>query len=375
MKKLFTWFWLLCKRLYKKPVFLVLLALIPLLSWGYSLTAQQDSGMITILLAQEGSEPFTDNLFTDLQESTQLVNFQVCDTPEEARLLLQSGKADAAWLFPADILSHLEAYAQSPTKANAFITVLEREDNVALMLTREKLSGAIFREVSQRVYLQFMRENTPELSHLSDEELLAYSENAVITGDLFVFTSTAGTQTPSTHYLLTPLRGLLGVLALLCALACGMYHIRDEEAGTFAWVRYPWRWVPELAGQVICTGHITLVCFICLALCGLTGAIWAELLAILLYSLCCGLFAMLLRRLCGSVRVMGALLPLLTVAALVVCPVFFEVRATRLIQHILPPSYFIHAGSNPVYLGYMLLYGGILAGLCLLWERLPKRRS
>ena len=379
LKKIWLWFRILCKRLYKKPVFLVLLALIPLLTWGYSVAAAQESGMITVLLAQEGKDPLVDQIFAELQNSSQFLRFDICRSEAQARELLEHGKGDAAWIFPEDLDGKLDAFARRPVKSNAFIKVLQRQENVAQMLTREKLSGSVYEELAKRVYLQYIREETPILGGFSDEKLLEYFENAYLSEQLFTYVSPDGTaDRETTHYLLAPLRGLLAVVGLLCAMATAMYHIRDEKQGTFAWVRQSRCWIPELAGQVLCAGHINLVCLICLWICGLTGSFLSEAAVLVLYSLCTGVFAMMLRRVFRSVRILGTLLPLLTVASLVICPVFFDFGFMRKFQMLLPPTYFINSGRNPMYLLYMLAYTGLCAGVCLLFDgaiRLKRQRS
>ena len=55
--KLCMWFWLLTKRLYKKPAFLAILVLIPVLTFCYKAATQADSGVMTVALAQEGKDP------------------------------------------------------------------------------------------------------------------------------------------------------------------------------------------------------------------------------------------------------------------------------------------------------------------------------
>lgn len=378
LKKAWLWFRILCKRLYKKPVFLVLLALIPLLSWGYSVAAGEESGMVTVLLAQEGNDPLTDEIFADLQGSSQFLRFQICASPEEARELLEHGKGDAAWIFPEDLAACLDAFSQRPVKHNAFVKVLQRQENVAQMLTREKLSGSVYEQIARRVYLNYIQQKTPAIADFPQETLLKYYDDAYLSDQLFSFVSPDGTaDAKPVHYLLTPLRGLLAVIGLLCAMATAMYHIRDEKQGTFAWVRQSRRWIPELAGQLLCVGHINLVCLICLWVCGLTGSFLTEVLVLLLYSLCAGVFAMALRRIFRSVGVLGTLLPLLTVASLVICPVFFDLGPLRKLQLLLPPTYFINGGSNPAYLAYTLVYTAVLALICLVFGNLPqlKRRT
>ena len=82
-----------------------------------------------------------------------------------------------------------------------------------------------------------------------------------------------------------------------------------------------------------------------------------------------------LRRIFRDLRLLGVLLPLLTVASLVLCPVFFDFGFMRKLQLLLPPTYFINGGSNPAFLLYTLAYTALCAGVCLVFDRLPRWKS
>ena len=71
MGKMLRWAGLLWKRLFKKPTFLMLLVLIPLLVACYGLVSQEDSGVITIALASRSPqvEPLTRSVWDELMES------------------------------------------------------------------------------------------------------------------------------------------------------------------------------------------------------------------------------------------------------------------------------------------------------------------
>ena len=365
LHKLLLWFAMLSKRLYKRPTFLVIMVMIPLLVLGYVAISGGESGMITIGLACRNPDSVTQEIFAELKDNSELLSFRIYSDTQEAETLLQGGKLDAVWIFPENMAQRIEAFSQQPTSSKAFITVLEREDNVSLMLSREKLNSAVYARVAKYVYVQFLRDLAPELSDLSDEQLLAYYDATAISADLFDFRS-ATAQQKSNTYLLSPLRGLLGTLILLCSLATSMYYIRDVEKGTFAWVNRRWQFLPELGCQFSASLHIAAICWICLTFSGLAGNLWIELVVWIMYSLCCSLFAMLLRQLCNSLGLLGTLLPLLIILVLVICPVFFDLGALRQLQYLLPATYYINAIHNSRYLLYLAEYLVTVAGLTVL---------
>ena len=365
MRKPFLWLWMLTKRLYKKITFVAILVLIPVLVLGYSLTTQEDSGMLTVALAREDTDATALSLLASLDESSQLLRFEDCESPEKAEELVRAGKADAAWILHRDLSDKIAKFVKSPTERNAFITVLVREDDVAQRLAREKLSGAAFSLCARVVYLDYIRQNVPGLEHLSQEQLLEYYENTFVSGDLFAFdeTDAAMANAQTTHYLTAPIRGLLAVVIALCGLATSMYYMEDQRRGPFGWLSQPRQALAELGCQIVSLVQVSVMALLALILSGLAAGLGRELLVLVLYCLCIASFSALLRRICGNLRVLGTLLPLLVVVMLVVCPVFFDLGQLRTAQYLLPPTYYINGVYSNTYLLYMLLHTAVTSSL------------
>ena len=354
---LLLWFWMLTKRLYKKPAFLVILALIPITVLLYSLAAKEESGVLTVaLVAQE-------QVCAELEQEGQLLRYVRCDSAARAELLVAAGKADAAWIFPEDLQERAEAFMLTPTAENAFVRVVQREENVALALAREKLSGVLLPLVSRSYYLHFLRQNYPELAHLPDAKLLEYYDGTDMGGTLFEYDSAEG-NLQQVHYLMSPVRGILAVVIFLGGMAAAMYRLKDEENGTFCWVPARYQFLTELGSQLVTGIHLCAVSLAALLISGQSGALLPECLCALLYSLTVALFCMVMRRLLGSIRALGAALPIMVVAMLLICPVFFDLGALRGIQLLLPPAYYINGVFDSRYLLYMIPYMVLCSGVC-----------
>ena len=370
MKRMLVWLYLLTKRLYKKPVFLAILVLIPLLTVGYRAVTNQESGMITVALAQEGQDATAEKILQNLQGSSQVIRYRLCETAEEAELLVTTGKVDAAWIFPEDMEEKMTAFMAD---REPFVRVLQREENVAHRLTRERLSGQVYHELSRIFYRQFIRENFPQFDAVSDEELMADYDSYRMDGQLFTYESISGEATPDTHYLLSPIRGILAVLAVLTGLAAAMYHQKDRSLGTFSWLSQWRRPLAELAGQILAVGNVLLVALVTLVITGLAENIFLELAVLVLFTLCTAAFCMLLGSVLNSVKALGAALPILSVVMLLVCPVFLDLAQLRIFQLLLPPTYYITAIYNPQYLGYMAIYTTVCIALYTLSEKLHRK--
>lgn len=369
MKKALRWFLMLSKRLYKKPTFVTLLLLLPILIFGYSAAAREDSGIVTIALAMEDSgDSLACGIVQELTAGSPLIRFISCETPERAETLVASGKADGAWIFPADTAGKISRFL---TDRSPIVRVVQREENAILRLAREKLNGTIYRCCAQPLYLDYIRQNAPGLASLSDEHLLHYFDGILGNEVLFQFSTVGGKQqTAPASYLLSPLRGLLAVMIVLCGMAAAMYFIQDVQSGTFS--RIPKSAMPalELGCQAAALLSVGAVSLGSLALCGLWEAWGREIAVMLLYCLCTAAFCMLLRRLCGSMALMAGLLPVLAAGLLVVCPVFFDIAGLRLLQYLFPPTYYIQAIYSDRYLLLMPLYALVCFLGCLPF---PKR--
>lgn len=373
MKKLLLWLGLLTKRLYKKPTFLVLLLLIPALVVGYGATAREESGAVTVALARQDDDAMAVSVMEKLPQNTVLIRYISCDSPAQARQLVRSGKADAAWIFRAEMSRLAAQFAQSRSSRDALVEVIEREENTALRLTREKLSGELFLCCAKAYYIPYIRQNVPGLDHLSDEALWESYRGSQIGDTLFQYDS-ADAAAMEVSYLLSPVRGLLAVVTVLCAGAAAMYYMEDLRRGTFGWVALKKLPFAELGCQLVAVANVSVVVLSALVLSAMAADPLRELAALVLYILCCAQFGMLLRQLCGRISVLAAVLPLLVVVMLVVCPVFFDLGALRQLQFLLPPTYYINAAYNPMYLAYMAGYTAILAGLYWLLEALKPHR-
>ena len=373
MKPVLRWGLLLWKRLYKKASFVLLLLMIPVLVFGYGTAAEEERGLITVALASEVTpvEPMTESIWAELMESN-VIRYVRCDTPEQARSLVEEDRADVAWIFAEDLEEKIYTFAADRSRKNAFVTIVEPKDRVLLKLTREILSGVMFSYCSEAVYLRYIRQNVPELADVSDQQLLEYYHNVGWEEGLFVFSEIQGNQIPEqetqNNYLLTPVRGMLAVIMVLAALATAMYYLHDIKQGTFAWVPQRRLWAVELGCQMITAVNIGAVALLSLALTGQLQGLPEEVGMMLVYGLCVSGFAMLVRRLAAGIRGLAMVTPLLVVAMLAICPIFLNLNELRLLQLAFPPTYYVNSLTNMGYLLWMALFAGGLLMLCRIMD-------
>lgn len=378
MKNMGKWFLLLNKRLYKKVTFLLILVLIPVLVMGYGAVAREESGVLTVALACEGEDPTATQIMQELKDGSNLIRFVICDDPETARAMVNGQRADAAWIFEDELEEAIYRFALDPARKNAFVQIIEGESTIPLKLVREKLSGVLFARTSRAYYLDYLRQNVPEVKDATDEELLRYYDDFASEAKFFEFAYLDGEireeDAQSASYLLSPVRGLLAVVIVLGGLAAAMYYIQDEKLGTFSLVAQNRKAPVEFGCQMIAVVNVSAVALIALAFSGLTVSLGRELVLFLLYTVSTALFCMTVRRICGSVGALGTLLPLLVVVMLVVCPVFFDLGALRTVQYLFPPTYYIHAAHSDYYLSLQVVYTAVLLGVYVLLGKVFHRQ-
>lgn len=370
------WFLMLNKRLYKKASFIAILILVPLCVMLFSSVSKQDKGFLHIILVQtESRDKVSSEIIDDFMSESSIIRFSTSDSAEKAVEAVKNGSADEAWIFPKDTENKIQNFVTLGD--DKFITVIAREDTVFSMLSREKLSSALFEYTARAYYLDFARTNLSELDYLSDEELNHYFDTVSIDEELFEFSSDSSKVADGKggiNYLTTPIRGFMGVLILICGMASAMYLIGDEKAGTFSWAKESHKLWLGFISMIIAVLNISVAVFISLAISGLSADILTEVLSLLIYAVSVTAFSMALKYILCSIKLYAALIPLISILSLALCPVFFDSKS-KLVPHLLPPTYYINSIYNRDYMLYMILYTLALVMICTLLHILKKIRN
>lgn len=378
LRRALVWVALLAKRLYKKGTFLFLLFLVPALVFGFSVMAEEDSGVVTVLLCCENADdPLASRVTESLSKEKSLIRFRLCESAQEAENLVSLGKADAAWIFCDGMQERIFTFLETRSSRYPIVRVLQREDTVPLRLARERLNETLFECCARDHFLLFVRERESVLSPMTDEEIFEYYDNAFFNGTLFEMKYTdsdiSSDSNTETGYLKSPLRGILAIVIVLCGLATAMYFCDDRQRGLFSLLPEERLWSVEIGYQMVSIVHVAAAVFVSLAVIGMVHDPLREALVTLLYCFCVASFCRLLRVLVGR-RGIAVLLPVLTVLMIGLCPVFFDLGVSRYPRLLLPPTYYVTAMYNNAYLLYSLIFALAAFLLSLLAERLRFRR-
>ena len=361
--KALKWFYMLNKRLYKKAVFIAIMALILVATVVFAFSSEGESGVLRVVLAQSNKEDkISASIISGLKDDNDtVITFIVADSPDEAVKLVKNGNADAAWIFPEDMGEGSDYEAMSKKGA---IRVVERETNVLCRLSRERLNSEVFEHTARAFFIYYSEKNLPQSNFLTEEEKLYYFENTPLDDTLFIFDNPVSTsKSGSSDYLTAPLRGLLAVIVLLGGMAAVLYYMKDEEKRLYANIPLKRKPLVALAAVSAATLNISVASMIALGASGLYKINLSELLAVPLYALVAASFCLVLYRIFGSLKLYGAIIPAVIVVVSCVSPVFFYAREAKVMSFLFPPTYFVNVSVNAYNLIYMVIYSAVCLGI------------
>ncbi len=358
IREILIWLLLLNKRILKKRSFIVILGCIPFLVIGVTTMSEQDSGIVRIALCQEDEEDkLATELIGKLLEKNSVVHFSQADSEEEAKKLVQNQSVDAAWIFHENFQQQISNYVQPYSEKIPLVTVVEREDNVALQMSREILVGILYEPYAYAMYSQYITDNLAEQGMVSEEELRGYYENNIIEDNLFALKYLDGeSMSLETSYLMIPLKGFLALVILLSGLASAVFFLQDEEKGVFIWKPMHQKLLGSWSYLLIGMTDVGIVVMIVLKMCGSFEGWTAESVPMLLYLIMTAGFCDVLKRLCGNAIRMGAAIPIVILVTLAGTPIFIQSQQLGVLSYLLPTYYYLYALHNHTFVYGMMVY-------------------
>ena len=359
MRRIFYWILLQSKRLYKKATFIILLALVPISILALSIAAGDGGGVVNIALARTTEDdPVSRAAMDELMSDTTIIGFSCYTSPSEAIEAVKTGEVDEAWIFVADATLRMQEFASTASSGEPFVTMVGREDSLMLSLMREKLSATLFKHCARALYIDYLRVNFSQLDELSDTELMEYFDAITIGEDLFALGNLAGDDSSQAgaSYVTAPIRGLLGILCVVCGLAAAMYYIDDDRRGAYSKIAESRRLFVAYASIAVAVFNVSAVSFVSMQLAGVGISPVRELVSVLTNTLCVSSFCLLIMSLFRDNRMIGSLILPLVVVMIGVCPVFFDYRSLYILQHIFAPTYYVNSAYESIYLLHSMLY-------------------
>lgn len=368
-------FYLLQKRLLKKYSFLIMLCLAPLLAAGVNGFAKEESGIATIALCVPEEDTTAGEVADRLLAGKGVFRYLTCAEEGEARALVESGEADAAWIFAEDMEEELRRLAEK-RRIRPLVTVVERQDNVSLTLGREILSGAIYPAFSYAVYEGYVRKDLG-LEEISEERLRQTYESVAVEGSLFQMVYPDGTtgEKEDFTYVQAPLRGILAVWFTFVGLSAALCFMQDESRGVYGRVPVAKRLFTSYGACAVFLLDAGVVLLLSCKLAGVFTDWRREVASCAVFACCVIAFVNLLRLLCRTPQRLGLLLLPLGAVMLALCPVFLNLQYFRAGKMLLPPWYYLQSIHNTRYLYAMAVYTLLLVLVSVLVQWVQNRTA
>ena len=359
---------LMQKRTFFKPVFVVIMLLIPLLAAVFSGFSGQRGTTVTVCVYADRAEEGVNEVLESLKDDPGTLNVFFADSEEEAIRAVENREADGAWIFLPGFETNVRTFLdglQEPV-----IRCIQREGSVYLSLGRERLYTMLFPYISRLIFASDMERLTGEKP--SAEEVGEYYKQNVKTSELVLFEDTEGRQLKEENFVAAPARGLLAVLVLCAGMAAAILYAEDRERGVYDLC--PSRAL-VFSGIFVPVFDLSAVSYAAILLLGQAKDPLAEACAMLLYAFACACLCLLLSEILRKPLYLGAALLPLILMTIAFTPIFFSADTPRALSFCFPTYHFLMTASNGRSFLYLAVYAFVCLSAALALAALNRRRK
>ena len=375
LKTLLIRYFLLCKRLLKRPSFILILLLVPAFSLITNLTATEDTGFVRIAVScEDRSDDISASLIDELKGSTNFLLLKEYDSPESAIDAVKSGRVDTAWVFPSNMSEKISAFVNGRKACLAKIYVTE--DTMLTKASREKLFGALYSDISYEIYKKYVYDLGLPADTVTDERLaesyeILSTDNGIIS---FEYLDSAATDLDKYNYTTAPMRGLLVTVMLICGMAATLFFLDDEKRRTFANMTSGLRFLTFYGNNLAAVSISAVFVYVAVILSGNYVDPITESVSMLLLIFMTTGFSVLCGCAVKSGAKIGILIPTLIVLSLALCPIFFSFTIFEPLQMAIPAYMYLYGMADLTsYVLPMTLYSLITTSFGFLLFELRKR--
>ena len=400
IRRLLLWMLLLNKRILKQPLFLLLIALVPLLVFGVGRLSQESSSLVTAAIAPGSADDEVSSMLIQslVDSSSSAVRYIAFTDEETLKEAVSSGQARIGFLLPEDVGALFEAYGSQKTKnlsagALALLGVLlggedaskemqehaivsyAATNDVVSKITREQLFGQLYPSLEKAVLKTWLKIH-PDVGSMSeaqkdqfvDETLASYEEDY----DFFDLEYLDGTKVEDDEidrFIASPMRGLLAALLTLTGLAAVLYLKEDCLVGRFVWIPSHAHPLFHYVYLLIPLTDVALAMLAALCVGGSFTRVSMEVPALILFILQVAGFSNLLRLVLRRGDFMASSIPILICACLFLTPVFVDLAILEPVQMLLPPYLYLKSIHGNLPLWYMAVYALLAGTVSILADR------
>ena len=376
MKEFFTCCSLWCKRILKRPLFLLTLLLMPLSSlFLQNCRTREDAVLKAALYIPDAEHNASARELTEqlIQTSNHSISYYYCSSKKELRQDVSSGKANCGYIFPRDLDSALKTYAK---KHKPFITSIRPNQNTITSIIDEIILGKSYQKISYHILQAFLCSKT--LSVPNDADLTELFSKHTDSELLFQFeymdkTKNENLNHPDSNFILTPIRGITAVFILLACMAGGLLWYSDQKNKLLPFLTQRKQLYFRILSLLVPGFLASVIGLLTISLTGISRNPKREFLSMTVYLLACIALTDVLRTLCRKREYFLAAIPFFTIGSFILCPVFADISIIlaklSYLRTILPANYYLNTLHSSADIGYLFLYAAILFMISFLLQR------
>lgn len=367
MKMLFVWFGLWCKRIFKRPLFLFTLLLMPVMVFFLQSFVKKNDAMVRVALTADTKSPdkTATKLLTQMKSlSNSSISFYICKDEQTLRHDVATQKANCGYILPANMKECIKSYTQNH---KSFITAIRGTSEISSKLVDEIVVSKIYQPIAYEILKNFIDKKT---NSNTDTAYLSSLFNKYDSNDLlFQFEYADGSTNTilnksNANYMLMPMRGIMALLVLLACLTGALLWYTDVQKGVLVQMNSRQKALSKTLSLLVPGFFAGITGLFTIKIAGISEDVLSEIPAMLCYILSCMALTNLLRNLCKRQDFFLAIIPVITIATLILCPIFINVStfipALGKINQLLPTTNYLNAIHSTKSLSDMLLYSGVL---------------
>lgn len=375
MKRTMTFFLLFIKRLCKKPAFVVILLIMPILVLAFCIILKDSDNTVRVALYNDGNDEEIDRVIEDILAKESAVDFYKSDSVSVLRADVLTNTAECGFVFSDGVWEALRN-----EDAEEMITIYQSTKSTMTDYMKEEVYSVMYRYLAIELLEDYLDEQEVQNTAERNEYLKEHYESYLSDGGVFEITYYDGGKSVTTEisavagnkdYLKKPIKGTLSIFMMIASLAGAVFWLTDEKNGVYKTLSFRERPYINLMVTFIPTMLSCIVAFACLYIGGIEEGFFTELVRMFSYSLLLTGMSNLLRIIIKNEVLLCSMLTMLIVVCLACCNIVLNlalyVPGIKLIRWLLAPNYYLDTMKNAkgilltLTIGIVLILIGIFA--------------
>ncbi len=353
MKRFLMWILLMSKRLLKKPSFVIILAMLPVVLLAYRAVITEDDGKLhAALYVSDAGDPLSKEMCEELLASDGIVSFYVCDSEQALYDDVIAGRAECGYIFAEELL---ERFLEKDWRGT--ITTVVGNSSQFAPFVNEWIYAILYKNLECDLVMDYMVDKSgislepDEARTLVKEAFEEAMEKAVVFEFHYLDFDTNEEMTEfdedAENQMMKPIRGTVALFVFLAGLAGLVFWYQDDAEGRFRVMAYNKRPTISFGSLLLPTMLAGVVGILCLFVSGVAVGVLQEVWCMLWYTVLVAAFCNLLRHLIPSVNAVCAMIPILSVTTYLCCPIILELKpflpAVVYVRKLLVADYFLQS--------------------------------